>query len=64
MTMRKKDYEAIARAINNGPSQEDAERNEWETVQAIASAIADYCATQDPTFKRDRFLADCGVSHD
>jgi hypothetical protein len=67
--MRKTDYEAIAAAINDtrwiNVYTSDATATPtsaaWHALEDIAYALADYCASRDKTFKRDRFLADCGI---
>jgi hypothetical protein len=63
MSMSKKDYEAIARAIIE--FNDDDEREPIHTASGavgyIAHQIADYCAIDNPRFDRDRFLKVCGV---
>ena len=65
--MTRKDYIAIARAINvshiyltdNRAQREiDAANN---TAKLAALHIAEYFATDNPLFDRARFLAACGV---
>lgn len=74
MSMHKKDYEAIARIIaSHGHYMPHTQSSaddptvavctpEWMALLCISRDVADYCASQDPTFKRDRFLSACGVS--
>lgn len=65
MPMRKKDFEAIARAIM--PPLEDWRDGEFANHQArayaIAIRIADHCQTEYAAkgFDRARFLRQCGV---
>ena len=57
--MTRKDYVAIAAALNavNDP----ADGNWAAAVSAVAEAIADTMAADNPRFDRKRFLDACGV---
>lgn len=70
MSMTKKDYEAIARAFKSQreempasphPGDKDAIAVHHCTHFLIAATIADYCASQSPSFDRARFLKACGI---
>lgn len=61
--MSKKHYEAIAAIIastyRNAALYNDAGR--LETLETTAARLADYFATDNPRFDRERFLAACGI---
>ena len=60
MSMTKKDFEAIARAIRIAhvtyDTPTDAAQREF-----IAREVAQHCEAANPQFNRARFLAACGV---
>jgi len=64
MTMTKKDYEAIARAlarqIDAFPSAIENHAAHCARAQTCSN-IADHCAADNPRFDRARFLKACGV---
>lgn len=58
--MSKKHYEAIARIL----SAEDIENyDRWKAVESITHKIADYFATDNPRFNKQRFLDACGIEN-
>jgi hypothetical protein len=57
--MTKKDFIAIADALNSARSDTDPRVNRG--VNFAAQNIASVCAEGNPQFKRDRFLAAAGV---
>ena len=65
--MSKKHYEAIANRIalvSSGTkylTENTAARGHQRGVVELASVLADYFATENPRFDRERFLAACGV---
>lgn len=67
MSMSKKDYIAIARAISVTTRDyqslpDHVQRDEQAMMADLAWTIADYCQSQSSAFDRARFLAACGVS--
>ena len=70
MSMSKKDFVAIARAINVShvflcdDRDPIARHITTATAKRIAEHIAEHCATQNPLFDRARFLKACGVVSD
>ena len=66
MSMTKKDYEAIARAIERTTHHNavDSNYNEgWHgAITAIRCRLADVMADDNPRFDRQRFLKACGVT--
>ena len=54
MAMSKKDYEAIAQAINEFTTTRNA-----EDMQCLSIKLAEYMAEGNPLFSRSRFLAAC-----
>lgn len=64
MSMSKKDYEAIARAIKDArpfpsPRHEIAIAN--DIINNVANNLAEECERANPRFDRARFLRACGV---
>ena len=55
ITMTKKDYETIALAVNKMKSLGD-------NHEYVADMLAIELAKHNPKFKRDKFLAACGVA--
>jgi hypothetical protein len=72
MSMSKKDFIALAdalRPIIEGPVMVHETGKPTRTIQDdLARAMADFCAGQNPQFKRDRWLSylrgECGPSGD
>jgi len=59
--MTKKHYEAIAAAIRSGQEARRGSATSASTHYQIATACANYLASQNPRFDRARFLKACGV---
>lgn len=57
--MTKKDYELIADSLKT--TLENAQGIHDATYETIVSGLAYTLEAQDKRFKRDKFLADCGV---
>ena len=63
--MTKKHYEAIAAAFN--AARYDVKRKEYaqddlqDGISYAAEHLADYLATENPRFDRERFLVACGL---
>ena len=58
--MSRKDYQAIANALN----ALGAKTHNWQAVALAANAIADTLAADNARFDRVRFLQACGVCND
>lgn len=56
--MTKKHYDAIAGIITSWMYYSDETTS---TCRAIAYDLADYFATENPKFQRDKFLTACGI---
>lgn len=66
MSMTKKDYVAIARAINEGRAETligDEPSTHTKAVDGVAMRIADAMEDQSDKFDRARFLKACGVNN-
>jgi hypothetical protein len=61
MSMTKKDYEGIAAAIAYA-ADADREPLRIAAIETVAHCIASYCANTNPSFKRARFIAACGLA--
>lgn len=69
MSMTKKDFEAIARAIQNDRKHWSAARGydmaeiegALSALSSVGESIATYCQQANPQFNRARFLAACGI---
>lgn len=65
MSMTKKDFQAIAKIINDQVSQNPGQdtgliaRN--IALKCVAQDIADLCEEGNPNFKRSTFLVACGL---
>lgn len=68
--MTKKHYEAIASVIAStyknaklytAPNYKNTARERCESIEVIAVRLADYFASDNPKFDRQRFLAACGI---
>lgn len=57
MSMTRKNFNAIANAVNIDP----ADLSATALKRDIAKNIADVCADTNPNFDRARFLEACGV---
>lgn len=57
-TMKKKHYEAIARAFRE--CAEGAPKGERERLERLAYMLADFFSGDSPTFDRTRFLEESG----
>ncbi len=66
--MTKKDSEAIARIVNQLVDQGQANNRltgttyTFSAVRKTAVQLADYLATTNPRFNREKFLLTCGFS--
>lgn len=67
--MTRKHFEALAKLIANaerklmrGDLIHDAAVT--QTLDIIATDLADFCAAQNPRFDRARFLSACGLAED
>lgn len=71
--MTKKDYIAIAKIFDNGnfeppPKQSYEESGDWEdayctTVNMVVFELADYMATDNPAFDREKFISACYATY-
>jgi len=66
--MTKKQFKAIAEIINTQSGCErtfeyddDYDRGWGEATQRLGERLADYLATQNPLFNREKFLKACGL---
>lgn len=59
LSMTKKDFEAVARAIASEAAHCD--HGQKFAVRMVASAIAAEFAQANPRFDRERFMTACGV---
>lgn len=57
--LTKKDFKAVAEIIDY-----DGDRHYYDrhTCEEIAKQLADYFATQNPRFDRERFMKACGLT--
>lgn len=60
--MSKKDYDAIAAAINMEMSASSGHPGLQYPIVQVADRIALHCAATNPEFDRARFLKACGVN--
>jgi len=68
MAMSRKQFQGIADCLNDrrhvlDSSLLSSERKQGyhDALYDVAQALATYCASQNPEFKRQRFLDACGV---
>jgi len=59
--MSRKDYVAIAMAINEAYKMSDYHPEARHDMERVAGNIARVFAANNPNFDRDRFMAACGV---
>lgn len=72
MSMTKKDFIALADVLKNRHDLKMYPIEDWQTKErimvfpSIITELADFCATQNPNFNRERWLAyiagECGPS--
>lgn len=70
--MTKKDFEAMAGAVNDArlallpgsrePQRDSLVRTHHQVFDSLARSLADVCATQNARFNRAKFLAACGIA--
>ena len=65
--LTKKDFKAVAEiitiVIGDGFDETDYDNGWQDAIEDTAKHLADYFATQNPRFDRDRFMRVCGLSH-
>ncbi len=62
MTITKRHYETIAKAINEAASNHVCSDAGWRGVRETAEKIADVLEQDNPRFHRSRFLDACGFA--
>lgn len=62
MTITKRHYETIAKAINEAATNHVCSDDGWRGVRETAEKIADVLAQDNPRFNRSRFLDACGFA--
>lgn len=63
MSMSKKDYEAIAQAINGVRAADTTPERVW-AIGSVCNALASVMSANNPSFDRARFLAACGITEE
>lgn len=58
--LTKKDFKIVAGILKDERTAVSS-RAEFDRIEGISLAMADYLATKNPEFDRDKFIKACGV---